>query len=160
MLRRRHQDAQAPTGHHLDDGQQDRTLEIKQSTPQVPGYDRGVDSTFIPTGPPPPRKNGNRDREEMRQARGMLEIYDRELRRRTGELRHNHQHIGYLQHESQRSKDIIDSLQNELNKVHQQLDDANNIISCLQNELNNVHQQLEDFLRSSRERTFRCSSFF
>ena len=59
-------------------------------------------------------------RDELRQARATIDNYDRELRRRNGELRH-------LQHESQQSKDSINGLQNELIDVHQQLEDAKNL---------------------------------
>jgi hypothetical protein len=63
----------------------------------------------------------DRIREELRQARTTIENYDRELRRRTNELRQANQHISDLQHERQRSKDFVSDLQNLIN-VHQKLD--------------------------------------
>ena len=136
---RRPQDAQAPPGQYSEDEPQDQTMEIKQSTPQASSYGRGVmDSimSFMPTtGPPPLQKDKyqllkedyHRNRDELRQTRAMLENCDRELRRRTGELRNTQQNMGYLQHENQRSKDTINGLQNELSNVHQQLYDAKNL---------------------------------
>ena len=53
-------------------------------------------------------------KKEYRQSRATIDNYDRELKRRTIESNN----------ESQRSKDTINSLQNELNNVRQQLEDA------------------------------------
>ena len=59
--------------------------------------------------------------EELRQVRATL---DREVSRSKADLRQAIRYIGQLQHENQRSKDYIDGLQNELNNVRQQLEDA------------------------------------
>ena len=56
----------------------------------------------------------HRLRDENNQSRATIESYDRKLRSRT---------IAFND-ESQRSKDTINALQNELNDVHQQLEDA------------------------------------
>ena len=138
----RRQDAQTPSGHLSEDGhQQDRSSEIKQYT-QVPGpagYSQGfmnsIMSTIIPTGGPSAPKDKYqqlkeeyyRIRDELRQTRVANDNSDRELKRRTGELRRAGQYIGHLEHESQRFKDTISGLQNELNIVHQQLKDAKNL---------------------------------
>jgi predicted nucleic acid-binding Zn-ribbon protein len=88
--------------------------------------------TFIPTGPLPPPKDKYqllkeeyyRIRDENKQLRAVLENYDRELRRKNGELSKAGHFINHLQHEIQRSRDTINGFQNELNDVHQQLEDA------------------------------------
>ena len=49
-------------------------------------------------------------REELKKARASIDDYDRELRRRTNELRQASQQIVDLQRESQRSKDFISDL--------------------------------------------------
>ena len=142
---RKLQDAQVPPGHHSEDGHQDRTAENKQSQAmaQVPGYGRGgvtgvvgaaVDSimSFMPTvGPPPPKDKYQqlkeeyyRIRDENKQLHAVLENYDRELRRRNGDLSKANHFTNHLQHELQRSRDTINGFQNELNNVHHQLEDA------------------------------------
>ena len=62
-----------------------------------------------------------RNRDELKQARAIIDNYDRELKRKNGELNRASLLIDLLQHESQRSKDTINSLQNELVNVLQQL---------------------------------------
>ena len=89
--------------------------------------------SIIPTGkkgPPPPedlfdlKKEYHRIRDELRQARVINKDYHHELRRRTGELRQANRDVGHLQQECQRLKKSIKGLQNDLNNVHQQLEDA------------------------------------
>ena len=89
--------------------------------------------SIIPTGkkgPPPPedlfdlKKEYHRIRDELRQARVTNKDYHHELRRRTGELRQANRDVGHLQQECQRLKKSIKGLQNDLNNVHQQLEDA------------------------------------
>ena len=86
---RRPQDAQAPPGHHSEDEQRDRTLEIKRSTTlQASGYGWGVMDSIksIMPGPPLPPKDKyqilkedyNRNREELKQMRAILESYEHE----------------------------------------------------------------------------------
>ena len=95
--------------------------------------DRGMSS--IPTGFPSRPKDKyqllkeefHRNRDKLRQTRAQLENYDRELRRKNEELGSYQRHVGYLQHEKQRAKDTINGLQNDLNNVHQQLEDAKNL---------------------------------
>jgi hypothetical protein len=58
-----------------------------------------------------------RSRDELKQARAIIENNDRELRKRARDLL-------ILQHDSDRSKDTIDGLQNELFNVHRQLEDS------------------------------------
>ena len=60
----------------------------------------------------------------MRQACVIIENYDRELKKRTGDLSRD---IGHLQHECQRSKDSINSLQNDLKNIHQELEDGKTV---------------------------------
>jgi chromosome segregation ATPase len=116
---RRPQYAQATTpGHHSEDEQPDRTLVTKQSTPQVPV-------------PPSPKniyqqlkEEYYRIRDDYSQSRTTIDNYDRQLKRRNAEIHKGNYFINQLQHESQRSKDIINSLQNELTNVHEQLVDA------------------------------------
>ena len=88
---------------------------------------------IVPTGgPPSPRldkyqllkEEHHRIREELIQARATIENYDRELIRRNKELRQASQYIDHLQQENQRSKDLNNGLQNELNNVGQQLEEA------------------------------------
>ena len=94
----------------------------------------------VPTGAPPPPKDRyqlleeeyHRTRDELRQAR---DIHDYELRRRDGELQQANQVIGHLQHETQRFKDSISGLQNELYNIHQQLEDAKNLSEVRRKEL-------------------------
>jgi hypothetical protein len=115
--------------------------EIKQSMSQDPRYvGQGiVDSIMWLTGGPQPPKVKYQTlkeeylqiRDELKQARATIENYDRELRRRNRELRQASQFIGHLQDESQRSKDSISGLQNELNDVHQQLEDAKTLSDVL-----------------------------
>ena len=137
---RRPQDTQVLPGHHSEDEQQDRTLETRQSTtPQASGRGWGVVdnimSTFIPTGATPPPKDkyltlkdeNHRIRDELRQAHTTIARYDHELRKKNGELHYSQQHVGYLEQEKQRAKDIINGLQNELNNIHHQLEDAKNL---------------------------------
>ena len=110
----------------------------EQSTIKLPPTntrqsDRGMPS--IPTGPSSRPKDKyqllkeefHRNRDELRQTRAQLENYDRELRRKNEELGGYQRQVGYLQHEKQRAKDTINGLQNELNNVHQQLEDAKNL---------------------------------
>ena len=87
----------------------------------------------IPTGGPSSpgldiyqllKEEHHRIRDELTQARATIENYDRELTRRNKELRQASQYIDHLQQEIQRSKDSNNSLQNELNNVHQQLKDT------------------------------------
>ena len=81
-------------------------------------------------GSPPPedlfdlKKEYHRIRDELRQARVVNKDYHCELRRRTGELRQASRDVDHLQQECQRLKDSINGLQNDLNNVHQQLEDA------------------------------------
>jgi hypothetical protein len=89
-------------------------------------------SVIPSTGPPSPKdkyqllkEEHRRTKNELKQAYGNIENYDRELRRNHGELRHANGYIEQLQHEKQRLKDFNSSLQNELNNVHQQEDDKN-----------------------------------
>ena len=90
-------------------------------------------------GPPPPKdkyqllkEEYHRTRDELKQAR---DNHNSELKRRDGELRHRDQFIGQLQHENQRFRDSISGLQNELNIVHQQLEDAKNLFEVRGKEL-------------------------
>ena len=135
---RRPQDTQAPPGHHSEDEQQDRTLEMRQfTTPQASGYSwdvMGSIKSIIPGPTPAPKdkyqllkEDFRRNRDELRQAQATIENYDRELRRRNGELHYSQQRLSYLQHENQRAKDTINGMQNELNNVHHQLEDAKNL---------------------------------
>ena len=84
--------------------------------------------TIIPTvGPPPPEEHSRIQdvlRDELRRAHDTIEKYGQELDRKNAELRHADQIIGHLQHEMQRSKDSNNDLQNDLNNVRQQLEDA------------------------------------
>ena len=100
---------------------------------QCENINRIMSTIPIPTrGPRPPRldkyqlleEEYHRVRDELTQARATIDNYDRELRRRNEELREASQYIDHLQHEDQRSKDSITGLQNELNNVRQQLEDA------------------------------------
>ena len=127
--------AQEPPGHLSEDEQQDRMLDIRQS-PRRPGYGQatvGAILSVMPTGPPPKdryqllKEEHHRTQQELKQAYASIENYDRELRQKHGELRHLNGHVEQLQREQQRLRDINGSLQNELNKVHQQLEDAKNI---------------------------------
>jgi hypothetical protein len=129
--------AQDPPGHLPEDERQDRMLDIRQS-PQGPGYGQGIMDAImsvIPsTGPPPPKdkyqllkEEHRQTRNELKQAYGNIENYDRELRRKHGELRHVQGYVEQLQHDKQRLKDFNSSLQNELNNIHQQLEDAKNL---------------------------------
>ena len=58
----------------------------------------------------------------MKQARTIQEKYDRELKKKNGELRQASHIVDNLQQEDKRSKDTISSLQNKLINVHQQLE--------------------------------------
>ena len=124
---RRTQDAQAPPVHHSEE-QQDQKQENKKTTPRVFGYARAfkdLAEDFMSSKPRPPQASPkdkylqlleecHRLRDENNQSRATIESYDRELRSRT---------IAFND-ESQRYKDTINALQNELNDVHQQLEDA------------------------------------
>ena len=136
---RKPQESQVPPGHHSEDGHQDRTVENKQPMSQVSGYaNRGVMGaavdtlmSYIPTVAPPPKDKYQqlkeeyfRIRDENKQYRAAVDNYDRELRRRTGELNKANHYVQHLQHEIQRARDTIGGFQNELNNVHQQLEDA------------------------------------
>ena len=115
------QDAQALPGHHSEDEQQDPTSdsEIKQSTPQVPGPPPSNDKYQLL------KEEYHRTRDELRQAHVIIENYDRELRKRTGELhKGGHHPTGPNDLQPGSSKDSITDLQNELINVHQQLEDA------------------------------------
>ena len=79
----------------------------------------------MPLAPPPDKyqllkEEYYRIRDEYRQSRATIDNYDRELRKRTGELHKANHYINHLQHESQRSKDFINDLQNLIN-IHQEL---------------------------------------
>jgi hypothetical protein len=87
----------------------------------------------IQTGRPPSslldkydrlKEEHHRIRDELSQARATIENYDRELIRKDKELRKASHYIDHLQQENRRSKDTINSLQNGLNNVHHQLEDA------------------------------------
>jgi chromosome segregation ATPase len=86
--------------------------------------------------PPPKDTYQNqyyRTRDELKQARDMLEKYDhRELKRKNGELSQASHTIENLRHGS---KDTISSLKNELINVHQQLKDAKNLSEVHDKEL-------------------------
>ena len=71
--------------------------------------------------PPPKDKELLPEDHLIRDARASIDNYDRELRKRTNELRQANQQIVDLQQESQRSKDIISNLQN-LIRAYQKLD--------------------------------------
>jgi hypothetical protein len=88
---RRPEDAQARSGHHSEDEQQDRT------SSQASGY--GWFNNYIRVPAPPEDK--------YQIPRDALGNYKRELARVTGELRETNHHYGLLQHENQRLKDSI-----------------------------------------------------
>jgi hypothetical protein len=131
LYAKKSQDVQVFPGHHPEDGQQD-----KQSTSQVSGYGvrlgavGNLMSSLIRTAPPTKEKYQQlkedfyRLRDDYRQSRTTIDNYDRELRRRGGELQKASQFISHLEHVSQQSKDTINGLQNELTNVYQQLKDA------------------------------------
>ena len=133
--RSRPMNAQVPPGHHE---QRDRTLDVKQSS-QSPGYTQGIMNTItsiiMPTPSLPPPKDRyeplkdkyRRAKDEVNKLCATLGEYDRELKRTHGEMRHKNHYIDQLHHEGQRMKDSIGGLQNELNNVHQQLEDAKNL---------------------------------
>ena len=148
---RRPQDTQAPSGHRTEDGQQDRTSEIKQHT-QVPksashgqGIMNSIMSTIIPTrGQSVPKDKYQRMKEEyyqirdeLRQTRAANDNGDRELQMRTRELRRATQYIDHLELENQRLRDTIIGSQGELN-VHQQLEDAKTLFEVREKELSGV----------------------
>ena len=127
----RTQDAQAPPGHHSEE-QHDQTLENKKTMPRGFGFARAfkdVAEDFMsskPRRPPqaPPKdkylqllEEYHRLRDECNQSRVTIENYDRELTQLRSRTR-------VFDDESQRYKDTINGLQNELNDVHQQLEDA------------------------------------
>jgi hypothetical protein len=81
-------------------------------------------TAHIPGVAPPPKDKYQllkeeyyRSLDELKQARAIIENNDRELRKRARDLL-------ILQHDSERSKDTINGLQNELINVHQQLEDS------------------------------------
>ena len=74
-----------------------------------------------PSDPPPNDKQLLSEDSLIRDARASIGNYDRELRKRTNELRQANQQIVDLQQESQRSKDIISNLQS-LISAYQKLD--------------------------------------
>ena len=128
---RRPPEPQVPAAHHSREEQRDRRSETNQSTQQVSGYGRGVMASLVsytglPTGPPQKDKYQelkeayHRKQDELAQARSTIQNYDRELRRKEGDLNN-------IKNENQRLKDIIAGLQNELQNVHQELEDAKNL---------------------------------
>ena len=134
--RTRPTNAQVPPG-HLPEDEQDRVLEIKGST-QSPGYGQGlmdaIMSVIPSAGQPLPKDKHQllkeeirRTRDELRQVQANFENQDRELKKMQGDLRNANHYINQLHHEKQRSKDCIGGLQNELNNIHQQLQDAKNL---------------------------------
>ena len=147
----RPQDAQVHQGHYSENGQQDRTSDNNQSVPQGSNYNRGVIAGAVvnaivsmPTvlSKPPPKdkyqqlkEEYDRIRDENKHVRATIDNYDRELRRKNGEL-------SKLQHEVQQSRDTITGLQNELNNVYQQLEDAKTLSEARGKELAGS----EDFL--------------
>ena len=129
----RHPNAQILPG-HLSEVEQQEMSEIRQAG-QVPGYGQGVMGallSFMPaTSPLPPKDKYqalkdeyHRVKYDLKQAHGEIENYKHELRRTRGELRNASHFANELHHEKQRWKDHMNGLQNELNNVHQQLDDA------------------------------------
>ena len=121
----RSQDTRAPPGHYSENGQQNRTSESQGS-----GYTQWISNYLIPGGPPlrdTYQNQYHRVKDELKQTRATLGNYDRELRRRDGELRQASQINDNLRHENQRLTDNIRSLQNELYNVHQQFQDAKNL---------------------------------
>ena len=135
---RRPPESQVPAGHHSREEQRDRRSETNQSTQQVSGYGRGVVAslmsyTGLPTGPPQKDKYQelkeayHRKQDELAQTRSTLQNYDRELKRKETESHNIKGHLHYVQHDNQRLKDVINGLQNELQNVHQELEDAKNL---------------------------------
>ena len=125
---RRLQEAQAPSGH--DQWLRDTLIHIIQTG-----------------GPPPPKdkfqlllEEYHRTRVEMRQACVIIENYDRELKRRTGELSRD---IGHLQHECQRSKNFINSLQNELSNIRLQLEDGKTLSKVREKRLSGAQLEVD-----------------
>lgn len=122
-----------PPGHLPEDEQQEM-LEHRQPV-QGAIYGQGVMGTLmslIPAaGPPLPKdkyqllKDDYRHlQHDLKKINANLEGYKQELRRTRGELREAGLYINDLHHEKRRWKDHMNGLQNELNNVHQQLDDA------------------------------------
>jgi hypothetical protein len=126
---RRPQDTRAPPGHHSDE---------QQNQSQGSGYPQWLTNYFLPGGPPLKDTYYNlndRTRDELKQARTDIQNYDRELKRRNGELHQANQIIDSLRHDNQRLTDTNRSLQNELINVHQQLEDAKNLSEVHEKEL-------------------------
>ena len=113
----------AQIGHLPEDKRQEPT-EIRQPV-QGSGYSLGaLVSPFMPGGSQPAKDRYQLLKEDFREVQQELENYKLELRRTQGELRSAKHHISELQHERQRIIDHANGLQNELNNVHQQLEDA------------------------------------
>ena len=100
-------------------------LKIKQPT-QGSGHSSGApESYFMPGADPQPLKDKYQlSKEDFRQVQQELENYKHELRKTRGELRSAKHCISELQDDKQRCIDHINGLQNELNNVHQQLEDV------------------------------------
>ena len=99
-------------GHHSEDEQQDPDRRTPPPKDKYHLYHWPGESL---------KEDYDRTRDELRQARVVIENYDRELRRRNAELHKASHYIGQLQHDKLQSKDSINGLQNELMNVHQQL---------------------------------------
>ena len=98
-------------------------------------------------GPPQPKDKYQllkdeyfRTRDENKQLRATIDNYDRELRRRNGEMNKANHYIQHLQHELQRSRDTTNGFQNELNNVRQQLEDAKTLSEVRGKELDLQHE--------------------
>ena len=82
----------------------------------------------MPTDPPPPKDKYQqlkeeyfRIRDENKQHRANIDNYDRELKRKNGELNKANHNVQHLQREIQRSRDTINGFQNLIN-AHRQLE--------------------------------------
>jgi DNA polymerase III epsilon subunit-like protein len=86
--------------------------------------------SLIRTAPTPKEKyellkdDFNRLRDKYR---ALNDKYDRDIKKRNAEIHKGNYYINQLQHVSQRSKDTISGLQNELTNVHQKLKDARSL---------------------------------
>jgi len=129
QLRRRTNELLRQVNQHIDDLQHEsqRSKDFISDLQNLINVHQKLDPKTLSDASGPQvfsTKADDRIRDENRQFRSSIESYDRELRRRGGEMQKANHFVNHLQHELQQSKDNINGLQNELINIHQQLEDA------------------------------------
>ncbi|KAF8805146.1 hypothetical protein BYT27DRAFT_7339743 [Phlegmacium glaucopus] len=132
---------------HLPEEEQQEMVEHRQPN-QGGNYGQRVMETiksFMPTAvasPQPPKDKYQILKEDFRQLKYdlkrtniQLEGCKQDLRRTRMELRNASHYANELHRKKQRWKDHMNGLQNELNNIHQQLDDAKNLCKVRGKEL-------------------------